>query len=871
MKLFDRFRRTGKVVEQNVEADSKTADQEATQLIDEGNTIERRGQIDQAMKYYLNALSLSPNLARAHLNHGNILAKKGEAAGALHAYDTAIRLDPGYVAAYFNKGNLLHDLKQYAAAITTYRKVLDINPDLVIAHNNLGLALQDSGLFQDALESYRTAVSTSPDFAQGYFNLGNLLQQLGRLDEAWDCFQKATEIQPDNATAHFCLGNTLQAIENYDLAMESYCRALALRPDFIEAQSNLGNAFHSLGKTDLAIASFQKAIDINNDSAIAHNNLGLMLKLTGRLEEAATSFARVTALDVNHSEAWINLGITLQLLGQPNKSLDCFLAALKTGTHLAEAHFRLGNALQILGRFQEAAKSFRLAIKIQPEFAVAHCNLGHVLRELGQSDDAMACFSHALQIDPDSALAHANMGVIQQDRGDHAKAVVSFRKALMIEPDSDLTYSNYLFALTHLNTISAKTLFEEHRHFGQHFEDQLRNAVMPDKSGWEKVHSNDRQEGRRLRIGFVSGDLRYHAVAHFLEPVLEHLCNSAELELHAYYNHPVEDKTSERLLRHLTNWHQITNLSDDMLAAKIRNDGMDILVDLSGHTGRNRLLTFARKPAPIQASWIGYPHTTGLLAMDYYLADRHFLPQGRFDGQFTEKLVRLPASTPFQPILSAPLVNSLPATECGYLTFGSFNRISKLSPDVISLWSQLLRALPKARMLLGAIPEGNEASRLIQCFATEGIESERLILHPRVDMNRYLKLHHQVDICLDTFPYSGGTTTNHALWMGVPTLSLDGETPPGRQGAANLGYVGLESFVACDKAEFVQKGLHWENHLTDLADLRASLRNRFAQVPTRKPEMVAAALERALRIMWQRWCAGLPAESFDVEEQQGRI
>ena len=336
------------------------------------------------------------------------------------------------------------------------------------------------------------------------------------------------------------------------------------------------------------------------------------------------------------------------------------------------------------------------------------------------------------------------------------------------------------------------------------------------------------------------------------------------LSLHAYYNHAVEDVVTKRLRGYFSQWHAIAHLSDAALAQKIADDGIDILIDLSGHTGSNRLLCFARKPAPVQASWIGYPGTTGLRAMDYYLADRYFLPPGVFDSQFTEKLVYLPADAPFLPDETAPPVNALPALSNGFVTFGSFSRISKLSRSAIALWSRLLRALPDARMLLGGMPREGEYDSLIDWFVQEGIARERLRFLPRYSMADYLALHHQVDMCLDTFPFTGCTTTNHALWMGVPTLTLAGRTVPGRQGAALMGHAGLGAFVATDAADFQEKGLHWADDLVALADIRAGLRARIEQSPIRRPEVIAAGVERAFRIMWQRWCAGQAPESMDV-------
>jgi protein O-GlcNAc transferase len=361
----------------------------------------------------------------------------------------------------------------------------------------------------------------------------------------------------------------------------------------------------------------------------------------------------------------------------------------------------------------------------------------------------------------------------------------------------------------------------------------------------------------------VSGDLFTHPVATFIEPVLEAMDARDGLKLTAYYNHVVGDATTGRLRGCFERWRPIVALSDTQLEQQIIDDGIDILIDLSGHTSRNRLRAFARKPAPVQASWIGYPGTTGLMAMDYYLADKYWLPPGRFERQFAEKLVYLPANVPFRPHASAPAVNPLPALASGAVTFGSFNRLGKINAATIRAWSELLRAVPASALLVGGLPAESQRERLIEQFASHDIAPERLKLHPRGSMDAYLALHHHVDICLDTFPYTGGTTTNHALWMGVPTLTIAGQTPPAMQGAAAAGLVGLEGFIAIDDADFVAKGIQWTTRLPALAEVRAGLRERCSKSLPYHPEIIVAGLDRALRHMWKRWCAGLPPESFD--------
>ena len=517
----------------------------------------------------------------------------------------------------------------------------------------------------------------------------------------------------------------------------------------------------------------------------------------------------------------------------------------------------LGASLPMLGK--EALPALHKATELLPDDAEAHFNLGNTYRHCGKLDGAVASYRRALALKPDFAEAHYNLGNVLKDTGQLDEAVTSFHRALEIKPDFAQAHSTLLFCLSQSEAVDAAMLFAEHCRFGEQFEAPLR-------ANWPQ-HANSPDPERRLQIGFVSADLRNHAVASFIEPLLAHLAGYSQLSLHAYYNLAVEDGVTQRLRGYVQHWHPVAGLSDAALAEEIRADGIDILFDLSNHTAHNRLLSFARKPAPVQISWIGYHGTTGLSSMDYYLTDRFLLPPGQFEHQFTEKLVYLPAWAPFLPSAEAPPVNRLPALSNGYLTFGSFNRQSKISRAVIALWSQLLRAVPDSRMVLGAIRKDGQYDTLIAWFAGEGIDRERLDFHPHSNMQDYLALHQQVDVCLDTFPYTGGTTTYHALWMGVPTLTLAGSTVAGHIGAGITGHVGLDAFIAEDPAAFVQQGLALQgDNFSALAHLRDGLRERFAQSATGQPALIAAGLERALRTMWQRWCAGLPTETFEIFE-----
>jgi predicted O-linked N-acetylglucosamine transferase (SPINDLY family) len=802
---------------------AEASERRASQLIDEGNALEDQGLLEEALEHYEAAIRLAPHLARAHLNRGNVTLKKGDPEGAVAAYATALLQDPGYAAAHYNIGNAHGKCGRREAAVNSYRRAIELKPEFADAEVALACVLEDLGQLEAAVASYSRALEIRPDYAEVHCNLGNAFRTLGRFDAAMASYRRAVELKPDFVVAHSQLGAVLQKLGKFDDAVACYQRALELNAGFVDGYIGLGNALQEVGRRGEAEANYYSALEINPNCADAYCNLGNLLRDSGKPAEAIATYSR----------------------------------ALEITPDFAEVHCNLANAFRDLGRLEDAVASYRRAVEIKSDFAGAHCNLGVTLKELGRLDEAAASFRSALSIDPKFLEARNNLGFVLQDFGQLDAAMTSYRLALEIKPDYAIAYCNVLFCLSHRDGVSPQALFAEHCGFEKQFGASLR-------ASWPQ-HRNSRDPDRCLQIGLVSGDLRDHAVAYFVEPLLARLAGNPALSLHAYYNHAAEDRVTPRLRGYVYHWHPVAHFSDAELAQRIGDDGIDILIDLSGHTGENRLVTFARKPAPVQVSWIGYPGTTGLSAMDYYLTDRHFLPPGKFDDQFTEKLVYLPASAPFLPDEDAPPVNALPALSNGYVTFGSFNRPGKVSRLAVALWCKLLRALPDARLLLGGMPQDGRCGKLMEWFEEEGVTRERLSVHPRCGRAAYLGLHHQVDMCLDTLPYTGGTTTNHALWMGVPTLTLAGSTPPGRQGAAMLSHVGLEAFVAEDAEDFQRKGMAWAADLAALSVVRSGLRERFEQSAMTRPDVIATGLKRALRTMWRRWCAGLPAESFEVD------
>lgn len=487
-----------------------------------------------------------------------------------------------------------------------------------------------------------------------------------------------------------------------------------------------------------------------------------------------------------------------------------------------------------------------------------HCYYGLVLKNKGDLVGAAQAFKQAIVLQPDYASAYNNLGIVEKDMGDMQAGIASYRRALELNPSYASCYSNLLFGLSHAENISPQALYEEHRQFAQWYEQPL-------KSLWKK-HTNPKGPAKVLKVGFVSAAFRDHSLTYFFEPVLAYLAQSTNLSLYAYCASALEDDVTKRIKQQFRHWLNVDQWLEQALADQIRADGIDILVDLDGHTSGNRLLAFALKPAPIQVSWLGYLATTGLSAMDYYLADRYLLPDHQFDQQFSEKVVQLPVNATFSPSCLSPDVNELPAFKNEHLTFACFNRPNKITPSVVSLWCQVLNALPNAKMLLGAMPSEGSYEGLIGWFAQNGVGKERLIFHPKSDMQTYLTLHHQVDICLDTFPSNGVTTTCHAAYMGVPTLCLNGDRLASRGAQAIMGHLGLNQFVVEREEDYIHQACHLANHIDALAQLRQSMRERFNQSNLSMPETLALGLEQVFRQMWKRWCVNKSAVAINLSQ-----
>jgi predicted O-linked N-acetylglucosamine transferase (SPINDLY family) len=639
-------------------------------------------------------------------------------------------------------------------------------------------------------------------------------------------------------------------------AMEVLAGELAqTHPSAGRAWQMLGIARLARGNGAGAIEPLQHAGTLAPEDAGIWDNLGAALNASGEFDRAAAAYERSLQLDPNNANVLSNAAANAGDAGRDAAARAYAERALALDPALAQAHLALGNAAARLGDTAAALDSLGQAVRLAPALPQAHLSLGNALQLGGDTPGAIRATLRAAELAPNYPDAQQNLGRFHHDLGLADLAARHYRAALRLQPQRLDAWSGWLLCLAHDASVSAAELFAAHREFGEFVERPWRARW----GGW----TNPRNRHKRLRVGFVSGDLREHAVAHFIEPIWRALDRDA-IEIVAYSTQPAEDARSAALKQLADAWHNVAALSDNALEATIRASNIDILIDLAGHTAHHRLGVFARKPAPLQVSWIGYPNTTGLMAIDYRLVSNGAAQAGELDAGFSEKLVYLPLGTVFQPPPALPPVNPLPALTRGYLTFGNFNRPIKLSEAALGLWCKVMNALPDSRMLIAAVSEAAVRERIAGRFAAGGVAADRLDFRPRLEMQDYLKLHHEIDLILDTFPFSGGTVTNQALWMGVPTLTLGGDTLPQRQGAGIMIRAGLGDWVAQGEAAFVERALAVARNPAQLAALRARLRAELAAGEPASTARAARLVESALRSMWQRWCAGAPARSFQV-------
>lgn len=625
-----------------------------------------------------------------------------------------------------------------------------------------------------------------------------------------------------------------------------------LRDARAETLLKAGNAHEDGGQPEHAIPLYEAATQVSPDMARAHLNLGNALLATADHGGALRAYEAALQIDTGYADAYFNVGNVLARMGRLDAAVSAYERTVAIRPDFADAYVALGAALDDLQRHDLAIASYGKALAIAPDYAEVRCNLALSQRELGLFSEALANCRVAEISKPHSALVHDCLGQILKDLGHLDAAQACYRKALELEPMRVDTHSSLIFLLNYSDATDTGLAFAEAQRYG---------AAVSQSHAVYTVCAERLKADKRLRVGFVSGDLRSHPVSYFLEAVLHALANVSprQIDIFCYANHFSSDAVTERIKSLSDGWCVVARLTDRAFCQRIREDSIDILIDLSGHTAHNRLPAFAYRPAPVQLSWLGYFGTTGLTTMDYVLADSWCLPTGE-EANFTEEIWRLPDTRLcFTPPDVALEVGALPAGTHGLFTFGCFNNLSKMTAKVIAVWARVLLCVPDSQLFLKSPQLADPVVRrqIIEAYESHGVNAGRLVLEGLSSRADYLACYQRVDIALDPFPYTGGTTTAEALWMGVPVVTLRGEQFLARQGVGLLMNAGLPDWIASDQEDYVLRAARHAGDLSALANLRAVLRQQVLASPIFNATRFAGHLETSLRAIWIERCSKL--------------
>jgi predicted O-linked N-acetylglucosamine transferase (SPINDLY family) len=736
-----------------------------------------------------------------------------------------------------------HRAGDLAEARRLYEHILASTPNHTPALFRSGLLELQSGRAGIALTRMQLAVDAAPGEARYRVGLGQALQAMQRWSDAALAFEAALRLDPTFHEARNSLGVSLQRSGHPARAAEVYRQALDARPGDAGVMANWGTALREMGALPEAVERLRAAAELEPRVASHRINLGIALCQQREFAAAEPILHRALDLDATNPEAAFNLGIAQNGLGRSRDAIDSYRLAAALRPGYTDAHINLGNVLADVGDFDAALSAYEAAIRGNPNSVVGLNNAGCLLRTLGRFDEAEECLLGGLKVEPESAALHDNLGNVYKDSGRLDRAIESYRRALELQPDSPRTHSNLAYALG-FQSEESRPILEECTRWNDRFAAPLLR---------HRGHANDLEPGRRLRIGYVSADFRDHCQTLFTLPLLSHHDHGA-FEIFCYSSVKRPDHLSERIAALADMWRDVRQLDDEALCALIREDRIDILVDLTMHMADGRPLVFARKPAPVAVAWLAYPGTTGITAIDYRLSDPRLDPDGA-EIDYSERTLRLPDTFwCYDPLTREPQPNLLPALERGYLTLGCLNNACKLTDHTLRLWGAVYNRLPAARLLLMAAP-GNPRRHLLRRLSAHGIASEHVDFtefRPRGD---YLRSYHAIDLGLDTFPYNGHTTSLDSFWMGVPVVTRVGRTCVGRAGLSQLHHLDLTD-LACDTDEaFVETAVALGGNLARLSALRGQLRARMENSPLMDAARFTRHIEDAYRSMWRTYRA----------------
>jgi len=750
-----------------------------------------------------------PRIADAERLHGGGRLVEAEA-----LYRAALAERPDDPHALQLLADILARTRRAGEALAVLQRVLEVAPNSAAAWNDLGSLHFAAGHVGSAKDSFDKALALDPDLLIARINLGNALRRLGKTDDAVAVLQRAIAWAPDSAEARDALASALRAAGEGAEAAQQYRWALELRPDFVEAACNLAALDLAAGRIEDALAEFTDIAKAHPDHVAALVGAGSAERALGHFDEASAWLAKALALEPGNADA-----------------------------HLERGRIHYARSLVV-----RAELSFRQAIVHRPEHADSHAELGNALQMQGRYEDAIACYRQALAIRPEFPEALNDLGCCLNNQGHHDAAAAALRRAMALRSGFAQAHTNLIFTLDMTPGRTAWDDYEEKKRWGEAHAAQVARLL--------KLEPIDRDAERRLRIGYVSADFRRHSAAYVIGAVLFNH-DPKEVEVFAYSNVTMRDDLTQAFASRVDRWHDVTGMNDDQVAALVRRDRIDILVDLSGHSAGHRLLVFARKPAPVQVTAWGYGLGTGVAAIDYILMDPDVLPP--YDKPpFVETPWLLPISFGYRPPEGAPEPAPPPVAATGVFSYGCYSRATKINDQFLAVVAEILARAPRTHLIVKdvGIDDPGTRRRIESALARGGVADGRVTLLGRSPIEEHIKAYAAVDLMLNPFPHGGGVSVLEALWMGVPALSWPGDRAQGRNGMMMIKAAGLADFIVESRAAFVDRAVAASAETARLAALRPRLREAMRRTAIGDQIAFCRSVEAAYRGMWRKFCAG---------------
>jgi protein O-GlcNAc transferase len=715
--------------------------------------------------------------------------------------------------------------------------------DRLIAEGN---EYERKGDPQEACARYRRAILAAPRYAKAQLNLGIGLQAAGDADGAARAYERALALDPADPYAAYNFGKLLYLSGRLHDAEPHLRSALQHKPDFGEARVVLSGLLEVKGDLAGALAQLEAALSHSPAYAGALYNYAVMLRKAGRTADAEAPLRRLLIVEPGNALGRYQLGSILLARGKPEEAEDLLKAAAAVHEDFPDVHIALYDLYRAQGRFDLALEHVEQALRLRPGWALAWFYRGVLLNRMHHTAEGETALRRAIELDPALSEAYRLLAGALLGQMRLRDALDTYRAGRAHDPEGYIRASE-LLALNFSDEISSEDLFARHQAFGA----EIEAAVAPLVARF----ANRPDPDRRLRIGYVSGDFHYHPVSMFLIPLLERHDRSAH-EIYCYSISDASDAVTRQIVERSDVWRSVHSMPRVDIARSIHDDAVDVLVDLAGHSSIPSFNIFARRPAPVQAAWLGYLCTTGLKRIGYRISDAYSDPPGGSDRLHTETVVRLPrVQWCYRPFASVEPAPAPPCIGNGFVTFGSFNYAAKLSRPVRRLWAQILQRVPRSRLLALGIPEGPARETVLRDLAEDGVEADRVSFEPRMSLENYLARIGGVDIALDSMPYSGGTTTCDCLWMGVPVVTLPGSRSVSRSAGSILSAVGLTDWIAAGPEDYVRRAADAAADPRALTELRGTLRARMRASALMDETGFARDMEAAYRGMWRAWCA----------------